>query len=67
MMVTTLFSFSMLFQSSELSNHVFWNFIISLIHFDDAFFQPDWAGAYWDRWAGTRAVVDLSKGSGSSG
>ena len=23
---------------------------------DDAFFQPDWAGAYWGRWAGMRAV-----------
>ena len=32
-LVTTLFSFPVLFQSSELSNHVFYNFIISLIHF----------------------------------
>ena len=33
MMVTTLFSFLVLFQSTELSNHVFQNFIISLFHF----------------------------------
>ena len=33
MIVTTLFSFPMLFQSSEFSNHVFYNFIIALIHF----------------------------------
>ena len=33
MMVITLFPFLVLFQSSELSNHVFYNFIISVIHF----------------------------------
>ena len=33
MMVTTLFSFIVLFQSNELSNNLFYNFIISLIHF----------------------------------
>ena len=33
---------------------------------DDAFFQPDWVGACWGRWAGTRAVVDWSEGSESS-
>ena len=32
-MLTTLFSFLVLFQSSELSNNVFYNFIIALIHF----------------------------------
>ena len=31
------------------------------------FFQPDWVGECWGRWAGTRAAVDWSKGSGSSG
>ena len=34
---------------------------------DDAFFQLDWAGACWGRWAGNKAVVDWSEGSGSSG
>ena len=33
MMITTLFSFLVLFQSSEFSNHVFSNFVIALIHF----------------------------------
>ena len=33
MMVTTLFSFPVLFESSEFSNHVFYNFIITLIHY----------------------------------
>ena len=32
-MVTTLFSFLVLVQSNDLSNHVFYNFIISLIHY----------------------------------
>ena len=26
---------------------------------DDAFFQPDWAGAYWGRRAGDRTAVGL--------
>ena len=26
---------------------------------DDAFFQPDWAGACWGRWAGTWAAAGL--------
>ena len=26
---------------------------------DDAFFQPDWAGACWGRWADTRADARL--------
>ena len=34
---------------------------------DDAFFQPEWAGECWGRWAGTKAVVDWFEGSGSSG
>ena len=33
MIVTTLLSFPVLFQSSEFSNYVFLNFIIALIHF----------------------------------
>ena len=33
MIVITLFSFPVFFQSSELSNHVFYNLITSLIHF----------------------------------
>ena len=34
---------------------------------DDAFFQPDWAGACWGRWARTKAAVDWSEGFGSLG
>ena len=26
---------------------------------DNAFFQPDWAGAYWGHWAGDRTVAGL--------
>ena len=26
---------------------------------DDAYFQPDWAGACWGRWAGDRASAGL--------
>ena len=26
---------------------------------DYSFFQPDWAGAYWGRWAGDRATAGL--------
>ena len=26
---------------------------------DDAFFQPDWAGACWGRWVGTMADAEL--------
>ena len=33
MMVTTSFSFLVLFKSNELSNNVFQNFFISLFHF----------------------------------
>ena len=33
MIVITLFPFPVLFQSSEFSNYVFFNFIIALIHF----------------------------------
>ena len=46
-----------------------------VLEIDDAFFQPDWAGACggrWagacgGRWAGTRAAVDWSEGSRLSG
>ena len=31
---------------------------------DDAFFQPDWAGACWGRWAGPGLMLGLSAGSG---
>ena len=30
--------------------------LICLIISDDAFFQPDWAGACWGRWAGDRTT-----------
>ena len=31
------------------------------------FFNRNWAGACWGRWAGTRATAGWSEGSGSSG
>ena len=31
---------------------------------DDAFFQPDWAGACWGRWAGPGLMLSWSAGSG---
>ena len=33
------------------------------ICFDDAFFQPDWAGACWGRWAGPGLLAGWSAGS----
>ena len=30
---------------------------------DDAFFQPDWAGACWGRWAGPGLMLGWSGGS----
>ena len=31
----------------------------SCLYCDDAFFQPDWAGAYWGRWVGDRTAAGL--------
>ena len=31
---------------------------------DDAFFQPDWAGACWGRWGGPGLMLGWSAGSG---
>ena len=31
------------------------------------FFNRNWAGGCWGRWAGTRAAMGWSEGSGSSG
>ena len=31
---------------------------------DDAFFQPDWAGACWGRWAGPGLLLGWSAGTG---
>ena len=34
---------------------------------DDAFFNRNWAGACWGRWAGPRLMLDRSTGCASSG
>ena len=36
------------------------------IIFDDAFFQPDWAGACWSRWAGPGLLLGWSAGTSVS-
>ena len=33
---------------------------------DEAFFNRNWAGVCWGRWAGIRAVVDWFAGSGAT-
>ena len=38
-----------------------------IIIIDDAFFNWNWAGACWDRWAGPRLILDRSTGCASSG
>ena len=34
------------------------------IESDDAFFQPDWAGACWGHWAGSGLLLGWSAGTG---